>query len=559
MSGVSSGMRSQEVKFGLERAPHRALLRSLGLKDEDFDRPFVAVVNSYSEIVPGHRHLRDLAERVKDGVREAGGVPFEVNTIAICDGIAMGHEGMRFSLPSRDLIADSVELVVGAHRFDGMVMLTNCDKITPGMLMAAARLDLPAIVVTGGPMSSGVWRGRKVGVQSMFEAVGELKSGRITEQELCELERVACPGPGSCNALFTANTMACLTEAMGMSLPGTATAPATSSKKLSISAEAGRKVVELVSEGITARRVMTESALRNAICVDLSLGGSTNTILHLQAIASELEVDLPIDVFEELGRRVPQLCTIAPGGPHTMEDLERAGGVQALMKELSSLLDLGALTVTGRTLGENISNASVDDRDVIRHLSKPVRETSGIAILKGTLAPRGSVIKTAGLAQNVMHFSGPAEVFDSEEDAMRAVLEGSIGPGDVVVIRNEGPKGGPGMREMLSVTAAISGMGLGEAIALITDGRFSGATRGICIGHVSPEAAEGGPIALVEKGDYVEIDIARRRLDLKVDPDVLERRRERWSPVKRQLRGYLRRYASQVTSATSGAVLVGAG
>jgi dihydroxy-acid dehydratase len=559
MSGVSSGMRSQEVKFGLERAPHRALLRSLGLKDEDFDRPFVAVVNSYSEIVPGHRHLRDLAERVKDGVREAGGVPFEVNTIAICDGIAMGHEGMRFSLPSRDLIADSVELVVGAHRFDGMVMLTNCDKITPGMLMAAARLDLPAIVVTGGPMSSGVWRGRKVGVQSMFEAVGELKSGRITEQELCELERVACPGPGSCNALFTANTMACLTEAMGMSLPGTATAPATSSKKLSISAEAGRKVVELVSEGITARRVMTESALRNAICVDLSLGGSTNTILHLQAIASELEVDLPIDVFEELGRRVPQLCTIAPGGPHTMEDLERAGGVQALMKELSSLLDLGALTVTGRTLGENISNASVGDRDVIRHLSKPVRETSGIAILKGTLAPRGSVIKTAGLAQNVMHFSGPAEVFDSEEDAMRAVLEGSIGPGDVVVIRNEGPKGGPGMREMLSVTAAISGMGLGEAIALITDGRFSGATRGICIGHVSPEAAEGGPIALVEKGDYVEIDIARRRLDLKVDPDVLERRRERWSPVKRQLRGYLRRYASQVTSATSGAVLVGAG
>ena len=559
MSGVSSGMRSQEVKFGLERAPHRALLRSLGLKDEDFDRPFVAVVNSYSEIVPGHRHLRDLAERVKDGVREAGGVPFEVNTIAICDGIAMGHEGMRFSLPSRDLIADSVELVVGAHRFDGMVMLTNCDKITPGMLMAAARLDLPAIVVTGGPMSSGVWRGRKVGVQSMFEAVGELKSGRITEQELCELERVACPGPGSCNALFTANTMACLTEAMGMSLPGTATAPATSSKKLSISAEAGRKVVELVSEGITARRVMTESALRNAICVDLSLGGSTNTILHLQAIASELEVDLPIDVFEELGRRVPQLCTIAPGGPHTMEDLERAGGVQALMKELSSLLDLGALTVTGRTLGENISNASVDDRDVIRHLSKPVRETSGIAILKGTLAPRGSVIKTAGLTQNVMHFSGPAEVFDSEEDAMRAVLEGSIGPGDVVVIRNEGPKGGPGMREMLSVTAAISGMGLGEAIALITDGRFSGATRGICIGHVSPEAAEGGPIALVEKGDYVEIDIARRRLDLKVDPDVLERRRERWSPVKRQLRGYLRRYASQVTSATSGAVLVGAG
>jgi len=551
-------MRSQEVKVGLERAPHRALLRSLGLKDEDLNRPFVAVVNSYSEIVPGHRHLSILAERVKDGVRSAGGVPFEVNTIAICDGIAMGHEGMRFSLPSRDLIADSIELVVDAHRFDGMVMLTNCDKITPGMLMAAARLDIPTVVVTGGPMASGVWRGRRVGVQSMFEAVGELKSGRITEQELHELEMVACPGPGSCNALFTANTMACLTEAMGMSLPGTATSLATSSKKLSISAEAGRKVVELIFEGVTARRVMTESALRNAICVDLSLGGSTNAILHLQAIASELEVDLPIDVFEELGRRVPQLCTIAPGGPHTMEDLERAGGIQALMKELSSLLDLDALTVTGRTVGENISNASVDDRGVIRNFSEPIRETSGIAVLRGTLAPRGSVIKTAGLTQSVMHFIGPTKVFDSEEDAMHAVIKGSIGPGDVVVIRNEGPKGGPGMREMLSVTATISGMGLGEMVALVTDGRFSGATRGICIGHVSPEAAEGGPIALVEEGDYIEIDIAQRRLDLKVDPRTLEKRRESWIPVRKKLRGYLRRYASQVTSAAAGAVLGGA-
>lgn len=550
-------MRSQEVKVGLERAPHRALLRSLGLKDEDFSKPFVAVVNSYSEVVPGHQHLRVLADHVKEGVRKAGGVPFEVNTIAICDGISMGHEGMRFSLPSRDLIADSIELVVNAHRFDGMVMLTNCDKITPGMLMAAARLDIPTVVVTGGPMQSGVWKGRRVGVQSMFEAVGELKSGRITEQELCELEKVACPGPGSCNALFTANTMACLTEALGMSLPGTATALATSSKKLRISADAGRRVVELIYEGITARRIMTESALKNAICVDLSLGGSTNAILHLQAIASELGVDLPIEVFDELSRRVPQLCTIAPGGPHTMEDLDRAGGVQALMRELSGLLDLDALTVTGKTVGENIRSAKVEDREVIRHISKPFRETSGIAILKGTLAPRGAVIKTAGLSQNVVRFSGPAVVFDTEEAAMGAVLNGAIKPGDVVVIRNEGPKGGPGMREMLSLTAAISGMGLGEAVALVTDGRFSGATRGICIGHVSPEAAEGGPIALVEDGDNIEIDIAERRLDLRVDPETMKARRGRWRPPARMLRGYLARYASQVGSAASGAVLGG--
>lgn len=550
-------MRSQEVKVGLERAPHRALLRSLGLKDEDFSKPFVAVVNSYSEVVPGHQHLRVLADHVKEGVRKAGGVPFEVNTIAICDGISMGHEGMRFSLPSRDLIADSIELVVNAHRFDGMVMLTNCDKITPGMLMAAARLDIPTVVVTGGPMQSGVWKGRRVGVQSMFEAVGELKSGRITEQELCELEKVACPSPGSCNALFTANTMACLTEALGMSLPGTATALATSSKKLRISADAGRRVVELIHEGITARRIMTESALKNAICVDLSLGGSTNAILHLQAIASELGVDLPIEVFDELSRRVPQLCTIAPGGPHTMEDLDRAGGVQALMRELSGLLDLDALTVTGKTVGKNIRSAKVEDREVIRHISKPFRETSGIAILKGTLAPRGAVIKTAGLSQNVVRFSGPAVVFDIEEAAMGAVLNGAIKPGDVVVIRNEGPKGGPGMREMLSLTATISGMGLGEAVALVTDGRFSGATRGICIGHVSPEAAEGGPIALVEDGDNIEIDIAERRLDLRVDPETMKARRGRWRPPARRLRGYLARYASQVGSAASGAVLGG--
>lgn len=550
-------MRSQEVKVGLERAPHRALLRSLGLKDEDFSKPFVAVVNSYSEVVPGHQHLRVLADHVKEGVRKAGGVPFEVNTIAICDGISMGHKGMRFSLPSRDLIADSIELVVNAHRFDGMVMLTNCDKITPGMLMAAARLDIPTVVVTGGPMQSGVWKGRRVGVQSVFEAVGELKSGRITEQELYELEKVACPGPGSCNALFTANTMACLTEALGMSLPGTATALATSSKKLRISADAGRRVVELIHEGTTARRIMTESALKNAICVDLSLGGSTNAILHLQAVASELGVDLPIEVFDELSRRVPQLCTIAPGGPHTMEDLDRAGGVQALMRELSGLLDLDTLTVTGKTMGENIRSAKVEDREVIRHISKPFRETSGIAILKGTLAPRGAVIKTAGLSQNVVRFSGPAMVFDTEEAAMGAVLNGAIKPGDVVVIRNEGPKGGPGMREMLSLTAAISGMGLGEAVALVTDGRFSGATRGICIGHVSPEAAEGGPIALVEDGDNIEIDIAERRLDLRVDPETMKARRGRWRPPTRRLGGYLARYASQVGSAASGAVLGG--
>ncbi len=549
-------MRSSEAKEGLERAPHRALLRALGLSDEDFARPFIAVVNSYSEVVPGHIHLRRLAEAVKQGVRAAGGVPFEVNTIAICDGIAMGHRGMKYSLPSRDLIADSVEMVVEAHRFDGMVLVTNCDKITPGMLMAAARLDIPSIVVTGGPMRSGLYRGSKVGVASVFEAVGRVKRGELKEEELAELEKAACPGPGSCNGMFTANTMACLTEALGMSLPGCATAHADTAKKLEIAFRSGVRAVEMVKEGLTARRIMIRKAFENAIAVDLALGGSTNTVLHLPAIAREAGVELSLDDFDYMSRRVPQLCTMVPGGPHTMEDLEAAGGVPALMSELSPLLNLEALTVTGRTVKENLEGVTVRDPAVIRPLNRPVSTVGGIAVLKGSLAPRGSVLKTAAVPKEAMKFEGRAKVYDGEEEAVKALLNGDVEEGDVVIIRYEGPKGGPGMREMLQATAIIAGMGMSGRVALVTDGRFSGATRGLCIGHVSPEAAEGGPIALVEEGDRVVIDVEARRIDLDVSSDELEARRRRWTPPKPKVEGgCLVRYAKMASSADEGAVL----
>jgi len=548
-------VRSSEVKEGLERAPHRSLLRSLGLGAEDLSKPFIAVVNSYSEVVPGHVHLRRVAEAVKQGVRAAGGVPFEVNTIAICDGIAMGHRGMRYSLPSRDLIADSVEMVVEAHRFDGMVLVTNCDKITPGMLMAAARLDIPAIVVTGGPMRSGLYRGSKVGLASVFEAVGRVKRGEMSEEELAELEAVACPGPGSCNGMFTANTMACLTEALGMSLPGCATAHADTARKLEIAYRSGVRAVEMVREGLTARRIMTREAFENAIAVDLALGGSTNTVLHLPAIAREAGVPLELEDFDRMSGRVPQLCTMVPGGPHTMEDLDAAGGVPALMAELAPLLHLDAVTVTGRTVRENIEGAVVRDRSVIRPLSSPVSPTGGIAVLRGSLAPRGSVLKVAALSRDAYRFEGAAKVYDSEEDAVRAILGGEVEEGDAVIIRYEGPKGGPGMREMLQATAIIAGMGLAGRVALITDGRFSGATRGLCIGHVSPEAAEGGPIALVEDGDKVLIDVESRRLDLLVDEGELRRRREAWRPRVKEVRGALAKYSRSASSADRGAIV----
>ncbi len=550
------GLRSEEVKRGVERAPHRALLKALGLTDEDIDKPFIAVVNSYSEIVPGHIHLRRLADLVKVGVASAGGVPFEVNTIAICDGIAMGHAGMRYSLPSREVIADSVELVVEAHRFDGMVLVTNCDKITPGMLMAAARINIPSIVLTGGPMLSGNYRGQRIGVASMFEAVGRFERGELTLEELRVMENAACPGAGSCNGLFTANTMACMTEALGMSLPGCATAQACSARKERIAVETGRLAVRLVKEEVKPREVLNEEAFRNAIVVDVALGGSTNTVLHLPAIAAEAGVKLSLDVFEDVSRSTPQLCTISPGGSHTMEDLEEAGGIPALLSELRNHINLDAKTVYG-TLRDSVAKASILRRDVIRPVSSPVRSHGSIAILKGTLAPEGSVIKLSGLRDENVVMEGPVRVFDGEEPCMKAVMSGEIQEGDIIVIRYEGPRGGPGMREMLSVTAAVSGMGMGEKVALLTDGRFSGATRGISIGHISPEAAEGGPIAFLEDGDAVKIDLPRRKLDVLLPREELEERRKKWkwTPPEHAMKGYLKRYLNSVSSASSGATL----
>jgi len=538
-----TGFRSEEVKRGLDRAHHRGLLFSLGIGRKDLDKPFIGVASSYTDIVPGHMHLRRLAEAVKEGIWRGGGVPFEFNTVAVCDGIAMGHRGMKYSLPSRELIADSVEVMAEAHRLDGLVLLTNCDKITPGMLMAAARLDIPCIVVTGGPMGSGRWRGEKTGILTVVEAVGKVLAGQMTEEELRRLEDIACPTCGACNGLFTANTMACLSEALGMALPYTATIPAYYSSKLSKAREAGEQAVRLVEKGLTPSKILTAEAFENAIVVDMALGGSTNTILHLPAIAEELGIEIPLDLFDKISRRVPHLTNlIGVGGDMDMEDFHRAGGVPALMNELRELLHLDALTVTGRTLRENIAGAQVLDRRVIRPLSKPLRKEGGIAILKGTLAPEGAVVKAAAVSDRVKVFKGPARVFDSHEDALKAIEEHSIEEGEVVVIRYEGPMGGPGMQEMLIPTALIYGMGLSENIALVTDGRFSGATRGPCIGHVSPEAYEGGPIALVEDGDEIEIDIPRRILNLNVDREVLEDRRARWRRPERRLKGFLAKY-----------------
>lgn len=548
-------MRSRVVKYGLERAPHRALLHAAGLRREDLDKPFIGIINSYSSLVPGHMHFKAVAEAVAHGVREAGGVPFEFNTIAVCDGIAMGHRGMYYSLPSRELIADSVEVVTEAHALDGLVLITNCDKITPGMLMAAARLDLPTIVVTGGPMPSGWFRGRKVGTSAMFEAIGEVKAGKLSEEELAELEISACPSCGSCNGLYTANTMACITEALGLSLPGSATPPANTSKRIRIALDSGKRAVELVREGLTASKILIKKAFENAIRVDLALGGSTNTILHLMAVANEAGVDLTLDDFDQLSNGTPQLCELIPSGPYDMEDLDRAGGIPAVMKTLGALLHLDALTVTGKTVGENIAGARRLNEEVIRPLENPVRESGGIAILRGNLAPRGAVLKTAGVPKNMMKFRGSARVFECEEDAVEAIMNGEINAGEVVVIRYEGPKGGPGMREMLTATAALVGLGLIEKVALITDGRFSGATRGLCVGHVSPEAAEGGPIAVLMDSDIIEIDVPGRSLRVNLDDGEIRRRLESWRPPEPKIRkGYLLRYSLRVTSADTGAV-----
>ena len=549
-------MRSDAIKKGLERAPHRALLKSVGVSEEDMGKPFIGIANSYNTIVPGHIHLDRVARAAAEGIRSAGGIPFEFNTIAVCDGIAMGHEGMKYSLPSRDIIADSVELMIQAHRFDGVLMVTNCDKVTPGMLMATARLNIPAAVITGGPMLTGLYRDRKLGVIPMFEAVGEARAGKITMEELKAFEEVACPTAGSCNGMFTANTMACITEALGLSLPGSATVPAEDSRRLRMARATGERVVGLVREDLRPSSILTEQAFENAIMVDLALGGSTNTVLHLSAVANEMNVPLNLEIFDSLARRVPHLCNMSPGGPYTMEELDRAGGIPAVMKEISPMLHGDALTITGKTVVENVQDAQVRDREIIRLLSNPVHKEGGLAILRGNLAPKGAVVKTAAVPVGMSVYSGRARVFDSEEAAMRMIMDGDVGKGDVVVIRYEGPRGGPGMREMLSVTGAIAGIGLLNSVALITDGRFSGGSQGLCIGHISPEAAEGGPIAIVEEGDTIEINIPERRLSLKLSEEEVQRRMGSWDPPQaKELRGYLRRYQAMVGSANTGATL----
>ena len=548
-------LRSDRIKKGLARAPHRALLRATGVTDFEMDKPFIAVVNSWNEIIPGHIHLDKISEAVKAGIRMAGGVPFEFSTIGICDGIAMNHEGMRYPMPSRELIADSIEIMVRAHAFDGMVLIPSCDKIVPGHLMAAGRLDLPAIAVTGGPMLPGFVGDREEDLISVFEAVGE------SRDNIRDLEGVACPGAGSCSGLFTANTMACMTEALGLSLPGCATAHAIDAKKIHIAKDSGRQILELVRNNITARQIVTEKSFDNAVAVDMAIGGSTNTVLHLPAIAHDFGITLPLSRFDELSRKMPHLINLRPGGEHFMIDFDRAGGIYAIIERLqhSSEIDLDALTVTTGTIGENMDDMVIVNPEtnklVIATVDAPKHSEGGIAVLYGTLAPQGSVVKQTAVDPKILKHTGPAKVFESEEDAMEAIMDKKIVAGDVVVVRYEGPKGGPGMREMLSPTSAIAGMGLIDSVALITDGRFSGGTRGPCIGHVSPEAIVGGTIAFVEDGDTIEIDIPNRRLDLMVDQAELDKRKKAWKPPELKLSGVLERYQRMVGDASEGSVI----
>ena len=550
-------MRSDRMKRGLERAAHRSLLYATGLTPEELERPLIGIANAYNEIVPGHVHLDRVATAVKAGIRSAGGTPLEFNTIGICDGIAMGHEGMRFSLPSRELVADSVEAMISAHRLDGVVLVPNCDKIVPGMLMAAARLDIPAIVVSGGPMLAGRHRGEAIDVKTMFETAGAVRSGRLSEDELAEIELAACPGCGSCAGLFTANSMNCLAEALGMALPGNGTIPAVHAARLRLAKRSGAASVRLVHDGVTARAIVTEAAFDHAIAVDMAIGGSTNTALHLPAIAREAGIRLTLDRFDEISRRTPSLVKLSPSGPHHLEDLDAAGGIPAVLGELlrGGLVDGTVRTVAGPSLVEAVRGAERLG-DVIRPIDDPYSAEGGIAVLRGNLAPEGCVVKAGAVVEGMRRHRGPARVFDGEAAALETILDGEIEAGDVVVIRYEGPRGGPGMPEMLLATAAISGRGLDDRVALVTDGRFSGATRGAAIGHVGPEAVLGGPIALVADGDIIEIDIPSRTITLAVDDETLGTRRSAWSaPQPQETTGYLTRYAAAVGPACEGAVL----
>lgn len=551
-------MRSDIVKKGIEKAPHRSLFKAMGYTDEELERPLIGVANSKSEIIPGHIHLDKITEAVKAGIRMAGGTPIEFGAIGVCDGIAMGHTGMKYSLATRELIADSCEAMGKAHGFDGMVFIPNCDKIVPGMLMAAARINIPSIVVSGGPMLSVNRNGKQLDLNSLFEAVGSYKAGTMTQEEVDDIENHACPGCGSCSGMFTANSMNCLTEVLGMGLTGNGTIPAVYAERIRLAKHAGMKIMELVENDIKPSDILTNEAFENALTVDMALGCSTNSVLHLPAIANEIGVEINLDIINEISARTPNLCKLAPAGKYHIQDLYNAGGVQAVMNELSkkNLLHLDLITATGKTVGENIQNARVKDHEIVKSIDSPYSTTGGIAVLRGNIAPDGAVVKKSAVADSMLVHKGPARVFDSEDDAIDAIYNGKIVKGDVVIIRYEGPKGGPGMREMLGPTSAIAGMGLDSDVALITDGRFSGASRGASIGHVSPEAMEGGPIALVQEGDIVDINIPAGRINILVSDEEIQKRREGWkAPQPKITAGYLGRYARLVTSASTGAVL----
>lgn len=549
-------MKSSVVKIGVEKAPHRSLMKALGLINEEIEKPLIGVVNTFNEIVPGHKHLREVAEAVKTGVRIAGGTPLEFPSIAVCDGIAMNHEGMKYSLVSRELIADTVEVMTLAHGLDGLVMIPNCDKVVPAMLMAAARLDIPAIIVSGGAMLAGKHRGQNIDLSTMFEAVGKVNAGTLSKDELNEMENSACPSCGSCSGMFTANSMNCMTEALGMALPGNGTIPAVYSERMRLAKYTGIKIMELIEQGITPSMILTDDAFHNALAVDMALGCSTNTVLHLTAIAYEAGIEMDLDRINDMSSKIPNLCKLSPAGPYHIQDLYEAGGVMALMNELGKkdLLKLDNLTVMNKKIGEIIKEFKVLDHKIIAPIEKPYSETGGIAILRGNLAPDGAVVKRSAVSEEMLTHKGPARVFENEEEVVEAILTRNIEKGEVLVIRYEGPKGGPGMKEMLTPTSALAGIGMDKEVALITDGRFSGATRGASIGHVSPEAAVGGPIAFVEDGDIIEIDMHSGLLQLNVDEKTLEERKKNWKPKYSEAKGYLLKYQKIVTSASTGAI-----
>ena len=548
-------MRSDIMKKGLERAPHRSLFKALGLTDEEIERPMIGIANSANEVIPGHLHLHQISDAVKGGIRMAGGTPLEFFTIGVCDGIVMGHEGMKYSLSSRELVADSIESMAMAYPFDGLVLIPNCDKIVPGMLMAAARLNIPAIIVSGGPMLTGEFQGKAFDVITVFECVGKVKIGEMTLDDLKEVENCACPGVGSCAGMFTANSMNCLSEVLGLALPYNGTIPAVFAERIRLAKGTGMRIMDLVKQDLWPSKILTKKAFENAVTVDMAFGGSTNTTLHLPAIAREAGVQLSLQTFNEISERTPHLCNMAPGGPHHLLELHRAGGIPALMLELSrgGLIHQEQITVTGKSIGENLKGKKNSNPEVIHPIEKPYHATGGLAVLFGNLAPEGAVVKRSAVDDAMLKHRGPARVFNSEEEALKVILDGKIQKGEVFVIRYEGPKGGPGMREMLAPTSAIVGVGRDRDVALLTDGRFSGGSRGAAIGHISPEAAEGGPIAAVQNGDMIEIDIPGKKLNLLISDEELKKRLSQWKPPKKELKGYLKRYARLVQSASTGA------